>query len=1032
MTNRFSPLNLSAVSVRRRIAVSCFIIMLILLGAASYHRIGIDILPKFDVPYVQITAVYSGASPEEVETEIARKIEDAVGSLDGLKHTTVICMENAAAITLEFELGTDVDLMLHDVREKLNRIADDLPDGAEMPRLSKLNVNTVPVATLFLCGDLTLDELHDYADDKLKDAFASIPGVGEIRLHGGNEMQLHIIPHRDKLAECGITVPELAARLRKNHVKFPMGHLKREHSEITLTYDAEFKNIEDLRKMEITRIGGRRVLLGDLAEVRLQSRERRQLAWIDDRPGIALDVVKKADANSVAVIRQVREKFQRLSTEPGALPGGMELIWFKDTGEFIQAAVNDAWLSVFIGIILTALVLFLFLHRLRPTLIITVTLPVSFVISFLLIRICGYTFDMMTLVALGCACGVLVDNSVVVLENVFHHMKSGEEPEDAVVTGASSVANAVLASSLTNIVVFLPIAMMTSVAGLLVGPFAAVMVLVTLISILITFTLTPILGVRLLGGNGKQSDDTWLSRLWDRGYGKVKSGFLRSLGFVRRHAVFTAAAIFLLCAGLLFWCVPQLNFSFVPSNDRGEMTLNLEFSADSSLDSCAARVREIVAELKQLPYVESVGATAGYRNATTGQLSEGVYLAGIVIKLIPRDRRPAVEELLDDVRSRMDKYDNLRFDLNVPVISGTSGADLTAYVSGPDPVELDRFALLGAEILRRSGKARDLDTTVRPGKPRIFLLPNRPILQNLGIDADVVGLEARGFFDGIEAGSYKIGGRAYDVRIKTDDSSGMDSLSSLIVGSLNGRPLNMETVTEQKPDPVMLCVRRQDKQRCSWIYANPAAGESLSTLVDILEKELAPQLPAGYRLEFFGQAEMLADGVRDFRFAFLVAAVLTYLLIAAIMESWTKPFLILFTVPLGFVGLFLILVLTRTPFSIIGMLGAIMMIGIVVNNAILLMDEVSVLTGQGVAPAEAMLQAADHKFRAILMTSLTSIIGIMPMAFGSGLGSEIRSSCGIGVVGGLTFSTVLTLYLIPALYFIFTGRKTSSGLTTGE
>ena len=357
MPKQFSPLNLSAVSVRRKIAVSSFIIMLILLGAASYHRIGIDILPKFDVPYVQVTAVYPGASPEEVETEIARRIEDAVGSLDGLKHTTTICMENAAAITLEFELGTNIDLMLHDVREKLNRIADDLPSGAEMPRLSKLNVNTVPVATLFLCGERTLDELYDYADDTLSDAFASIPGVGEVRLHGGNEVQLHILPRRKKLAECNITVPELAALLKREHLKLPIGRLKRKNSEITLTYDAEFKSIAELKAMEITRIGGRRILLGDLAEVELRSKERRQLAYYHGRPGISLDIVKKADANSVKVIGLVRERFEELRSEPGRLPGGMELIWFKDTGDFIQSAVNDAWLSVFIGILLTALVL---------------------------------------------------------------------------------------------------------------------------------------------------------------------------------------------------------------------------------------------------------------------------------------------------------------------------------------------------------------------------------------------------------------------------------------------------------------------------------------------------------------------------------------------------------------------------------------------------------------------------------------------------------------------------------------------------
>ena len=1023
--SEFSPLNLSAVSVKRKIAVSCVIILLLLLGVTSYNRIGIDILPKFDVPYVQITAVYPGASPEEVETGVARRIEDAVGSLDGLKHTTTICMENAAAITLEFELGTNVDLTLHDVREKLNRIVDDLPEGAETPRLSKLNVNTVPVATLFLCGERTLDELYDYADDKLSDYFASIPGVGEVRLHGGNDLQLHILPRRDKLAQCNITVPELVEILKKNHLKLPVGRLKRAHSEITLTYDAEFKTIDELKKLEITKVRGKRVYLGELADIKLQSQERRQLAFFNGRPGISLDIVKKADANSVKVIHAVRRKFDLLKSTPGQLPGGMELIWFKDTGEFIQAAVNDAWLSVFIGILLTALVLFLFLHRLRPTLIITVTLPVSFIISFLLIRVIGCTFDMMTLVSLGCACGVLVDNSVVVLESVFRRMTQGETPGHAAVSGTSAVANAVLASSLTNIAVFLPIAMMTSVAGLLVGPFAAVMVLVTLISIFITFTLTSILSATLLSDPSRQQDG-YFARLWDRGYEWTLEHFIRSMRLVRLHPLPVVLGIFLLCALLLVWCVPQLNFSFVPSNDRGEMTLNLEFPADSSLAANAERVREIVSDLRKLPYVESVGATTGYRNATTGQLAEGVYLAGIVIKLIPRSKRAAVADLLEDVRARVRKYENLQFNLAIPVISGSSGADLTAYVSGPDPEMLDKFALMGQEILRKSGKATDLDTTVRPGKPRMFLLPNRPVLRNLGITADTVGYEALGFFDGIKAGSYKIGGRTYDIRVKTNDEDGVESIGKLIVGSKDGKPLNLEVAVDLKADPVMLCIRRQDKERCSWIYANPAKGESLSTLMDILNKELAPKLPPGYKLAFFGQAEMLSDGIADFKAAFILATLLTYLLIAALMESWVKPFLILFTVPLGFVGLFLILVLTHTPFSIVGMLGAIMMIGIVVNNAILLMDEVSILTGQGTPPDKAMLQASKNKFRAILMTSLTSIIGVMPMAFGTGLGSEIRSSCGIGVVGGLTFSTLLTLYLIPALYFLFVRRKKQS------
>ncbi len=1012
----YSPLNLSAISVRRKIAVSCLIIALVLLGLNSYRKIGIDILPKFDVPYVQITAVYPGASPEEIETEVARRIEDAVSSLDGLKHTTTICMENAAAITLEFELGTDVDLKLHDVREKLNRIADEFPAGVETPRLSKLDVNSVPVATLYLCGDRTTDDLYDFVDDKLADSFATLPGVGEVRIHGGNEMQLHVIPRRDRLAECGITLPELVEKIKKNHLKLPVGKIKRADSEITLTYDAEFKTPGALGEMEITGRDGKRVHLRDIAEIKLMSKETRQLASIDGKPGIQLEIVKKADANTVKVIDEIRQRYDQLRNTPGMLPGGMELIWFKDSGEFIRASVNDAWMSVVIGILLTAATLFAFLHKLRPTLIIVITLPVSFIISFLVLKARGYTFDMMTLVSLGCASGVLVDNSIVVLESIFSHLSRGENKENAVVNGTSKVANALLASSLTNVVVFLPIAAMTSVAGLIVGPFAGVMVIVTFISIFITFTLTSILGARFLRDPGKEKKSRF-SAIWNKYYNRVAAAFIWSIKKVRRHPGSVALAIILLCAGLLAWCLPRISVSFLPPTDQGELTLTLEFPAASSLQANEKRVQEIVAELKKLPYVQSVGATTGYRRATTGQLAEGVYLAGVTIKLVPRDQRAPIEDLRNDIRKNLDQYHDLKYNLAIPVISGSSGADLTAYITGPDPAELDRFAELGAQILRESGIATDIDTTVRPGKPRIFLHPDRPVLQNLQLDAATVGYEAVGFFDGIEAGSYKVGSRSYDIRVKTGEAEGMASVQNLVVGKKDGHPLNLETVVTQESDPVQLSIRRQDKERCAWIYANPAKGESLGALMNVLKEKLEPQLPTGYKLAFFGQAELLSDGVREFKEAFLIATILIYLVIAAILESWTKPFLILFTIPLGFVGLFVILDITHTPFSIVGMLGAIMMIGIVVNNAILLMDETNVQMKRNISPGEAMLLACRRKFRAILMTSLTSIIGILPMAFGTGLGSEIRSSCGIGVVGGLLFSTGLTLYLIPAIFF---------------
>ena len=374
-------MTLSQFSIRRKVAMTSIILMLAILGVFAYRKIGIDLLPKFDVPYVQVTAIYPGASPEEIEVDVARRIEDAIASIEGLKHITTVCMENAAALTLEFELGTDVDIMIHQVREKINTIMDDFPDAVETPQLSKINVNAIPVVTLFLTGTRTLDEMYDYVDDRLSDQFSSIPGVGEVRIHGGNEVQLHIILNREKMAAANLTVAEVLQKVAKNNVKLPVGRVREAGREISLTYNAEFRNIEEIKALEVGNLRGRRVYLGDIADVQLVSKEIRQEGYFGDELGICLEIVKRSDANAVKVIDAVRAKFETLNRD-GGLPGGMHLTWFKDTGSFIRASVADSWQSVLLGILLTAVLIFLFLHEVRPTLIISITMPVSVVITF--------------------------------------------------------------------------------------------------------------------------------------------------------------------------------------------------------------------------------------------------------------------------------------------------------------------------------------------------------------------------------------------------------------------------------------------------------------------------------------------------------------------------------------------------------------------------------------------------------------------------------------------------------------------------
>lgn len=1012
--------SLSSISVKRPVAMCCFIIMLVLLGLNAYRKIGIDLVPSIDVPYAQITTTYPGATPEEVEIEVARRIEDAVASLDGLKHTTSVCMENVCAMTLEFQIGVNIDLAVHDIREKINSIMEDFPAEVETPSISKINVNSFPVVTLYLTGDRKLDELYDYADDQLSDRFASIRGVAEVRLHGGNEMQLHILLDESRLSAAGLTVDDIVAKLKANNLKVPAGRIKGGRQELNVTYDAEFHDFESLKSLEIGKTPGVRLYLRDVAELELISKEIRQEGYFNRQAGVSIEIVKKGEANAVEVIREVRKRFEQIKGSR-LLPGGMELLWFKDSGEFIISSVDDAWNSIITGILLTALLLFLFLHEPRSTFIIAVTMPVSVVVTFAAMQMMHYTFDMITLMSLGCSTGVLVTNSIVVIESIVNRLSAGAGRKNAAAEGTAEVITAVSASALTNVVVFVPVAMMTSMVGMLLAPFAGVMVIATLVSLFVSFTLTPILASIMLSDKPHKPNRIMagLFRAWDAGYNRIAEGFNRSMVFTSKYPGTIASLIVAACLITAILVVPRVGVSFLPDNDRSEFTVKLEFPADYNIDTTRERTMRILDRIRAYPFVARTGTTIGYVNAMSGQVTEGVYLAEITVLLKPKDRRENLWAIMDRLRADFKDLENCRLTFNIPKPTGGSSTDISSYISGTDFAELEKANRHAISLLRKSGKVRDLDSSIRMGKPQINLKPIRPVLQNLKLDAATVGTSVGGFFEGLEVGTYKVGSRSFDIRVKMKEQRGLDQIDKFTVGFQDGKPMRLDTLLDKEFNSMSVSVIRQDKNRAAYIYGNLGQGAALSESLALMDEQVSPGLPAGYEIKHAGMAENMNDGAADFIEVFAIAIILTYLLIAAIMESWSRPFLIMFTVPLGFVGMYVAIWLAGLSLSMVGMLGAVMMIGIVVNNAILIMDECATLIRNGMTTHLAMLEAAKSKFRPVVMTSIASVAGMLPMAFGTGLGSELRASCGIGVVGGLTLSAVLTLYLIPALYFRF-------------
>ena len=1015
---------LSHASVVRPIAMTCLIIVLVLFGLSSYDKIGLDSFPDVEIPYVTVTTVYPGASPAEIEVDVAKRLEDAVGTINGLKTMKTTCMENVCQILLEFQLGESVDIAAMDVRERIDKVKKDLPAAAEAPEILKFDPNATPVITIMLTGDLPIDSIYDYADETLANKLSTISGVAEVQIAGGEQLELRVTLDTEKLSACGLSVVQVLKKLGDANVKVPVGRIRQGIQEINVTYDSEFKDFADLGSLEIGTFQKRRIYLRDVAKISMESEEKRSLAFYDGQPGVILKIVKKGDSNAVRVIDSVRAKVERINRDR-ELPSGMKLQWVRDSGSFIKASVDDAWSSIVIGVILTAAILFAFLHEVRSTFIVAVSMPVSIVVSFWVMQMCGFTFNMFTLLALGTSVGTLVTNSIVVIENIAKKLDQGMDPKTASDIGAGEVAVPVFASAMTNVVVFGPIAMMTSLVGRFLVPFAITMTIATLVSLFVSFTLTPILASIMLRKELPEPNPLLkaFNRWWDAGYGFIAGWFNRSVHLVCRHGVVTVLLALALFLFSVLWVAPRVGMTFVPEDDQGEFIIKLEFPTDYSLESTLSRTLQVEKQVRQLPAVLSTATVIGKVQGTVGQASEGVYLAEITVVCKPKtERLQTLDELRDMFREALKPLSNCIVTVNIPSSAGGSSAQLELEIVGSDLNTIEQVANTAANNLKLTGKARDVDTSVRVGKPEIKVVPHRAVLQNLDLPSSTIGTLLRGSVEGLKQGTYKRGARSFDIRVKLDEKKGYEQLPALAFSSKEGKPLALNAISTLQPSTMPIQINRTDRERVAKVYANPAPKIGLQDLVTIVTDTVNPLLPPGYKIRFGGQVTSMTEAFADFAQAIVFAIVLTYLLIAAIMESWTRPFLIMFTVPLALIGMELALLWAGIPLSIFGLLGFVMLIGIVVNNAILIMADLAAQKAAGLPPREAMLAAVGNKFRPILMTSIAAVLGIVPMAFGAGIGSETRASCGIAVIGGLVSSTILALYVIPALYILFSRK----------
>ena len=1026
---------LATASVKRPVAMGCLIIALMILGINSYKSISLENMPSVDVPYVTVRTVWLGASPEDMEKDVAKHIEDAVSSVEGLKHINSMCLENVCMVAIEFDLSMDVDTAAQNVREKIDAVLQHLPDGADRPVIEKIDINAVAVATMFLSGEQTVDDLYDFADNTVSDRFGTVQGVASVDLVGGSEREVWVELDRDKVAAAGLTAANVVQALQSGILTIPGGRVRQSGGEYSVRFDAEFDEIEKIGALEIAAVNGARVSLADLGAVRDATEEIRQRSYLNGEPGIVIKVVKKSDGNTVEVVNQIRRRFEQIQHE---LPAGMKLEWVFDDGYIVQANVDSTTNDIVSAILLCAGILFAFLINLRTTLIVSITMPVTVVISLFFMKLAGQTLNTSTMLAIGLSAGILVSNSIVVLENVVRRFEDTPDKWDAAGIGTSQVAVAVLASAGTNVIVMLPIAMMTSMVGRFFTPFALTTLIVNAASILISFTLTPIL-CAIFMRRASEKGNNMLSRFgarWDAGFERFSLRYgrwIRAIGDRRALSAIVIAASVVVFFATMKIGGAGLDFTFMEQDDWGRAFIRCEFPSYYNLDRTTAQAQQMVERLKDYEDLDHILLSTGKADAMGGQANEGVYLAQIEMlfkSVYERDWKLA--DMLERIRADLADCTDVIVSASPAGMLGGSDSNIELNLAGPDLEQLNARARALQRELFKSPSIAEIDVTARDDKPEIKVAPNRAALSDIGLPASTLGLTLRANVDGIEAASYKSGDRTIDIRVKLREQEGLEQVSQFALPGADGYPIPLASVADITQEHSKIMVYRVDKERTVKLVGNERPGIALMTVLDEIYKtavssghaELAGTVGGhGYVIKDSGMGEMMNDSVSDFGEAILLAIILTYLTLAAILESFIRPFIIMLTIPMALIGIVLALRIVDMNISIFVLLGCILLIGVVVNAAILIVDRMGQLIAEGKCRREAMYEALEQTFRSVVMVVCASGLGMAPVAMATGIGAVNRIGIGAASVGGIISAGILTITLLPLIYVFFTKKS---------